>query len=411
LRRVAVVLLLLAVAATSVAGPTKITEDVATMLDGPFDTRAFLLWHTGNDEGIEGWTHGDNTATATPHFHVDTYHALPGGTYSWWCGEFDPSYTGGEGYGNNWDDRLNLPPLGLDDPVSTYPVLTFKYRHDTEPEFDFTWVQAESLGVFVNINRGYDGPSGGWQDIGVYGFVVLEYDRPLKARFRFVSDAIYSDEDGVYDSDGGAFHVDDIKVFDYFTGHVYFFDDVEDGTGLCEPGVPASAGDYWHLIDRLCPAISDPHCWWCGDDADTSLVPPGLDNWLMSPMDDLSGAMATTLRFIIHAEVPLYEDDYWTEEVTMDGGETWYSNGAFWGDYEQCQGWSLRAIIEGINLVPYVTEDNVFAFRITMHTNEDGCGPGAAGGAGVFLDDLYVEGYVTPVEMSSWARVKAMYRN
>jgi hypothetical protein len=409
LRQVAVYLLLLAAAIAS-AAPTKITEDTAMMLDGPLDTRAFLLWHDDNDEGVPEWTHGDNTAVATPHFHVDTYYAAPGGSYSYWCGELNPDFTGGDGYGNGWDDRLALPQLDLDDPPSTYPVLTYKFRYDSEPDYDFTWVQAESMGVFVNINRGYDGSSSGWHDIGVYGFVMLGYDSPLSVRFRFVSDGLYSDEDGVYDSDGGAFHVDDIKVFDYYTGYVYFFDDAEDGVGMCTPGVPASAGDYWHIIDRLCPAISDPNCWWCGDDADTSLVPPGLDNWLMSPMVDLSGALATTLRFIIHTEIPTVDDDYWVEEVTMDGGETWHQNGTFWGDYEQCDGWSLRAIVEGINLVPYVSDHNVFAFRITMHTTDNGCGPGVAGGAGVMLDDLYLEGYASPVEMSTWGRLKAMYR-
>jgi hypothetical protein len=60
--------------------------------------------------------------------------------------------------------------------------------------------------------------------------------------------------------------------------------------------------------------------------------------------------------------------------------------------------------------VPFVTDDNVFAFRLTMHTTDNGCGPGAGGGAGVMLDDVYLEGYVTPVEMSTWGSIKAMYR-
>jgi hypothetical protein len=409
-RPVTLVCLLLVAVMVGTAAPSKIVEDSAWTSDGLPETRAFLLWHDDNDSGAPGWTHGDNTATATPHFHVDTYYASPGGTYSYWCGEFNPEFTGGDGYGNGWDDRLTLPPIDLSNPPAAYPVLTFKYRYDSEPDYDYTYVQAESTGAFVNLNRGYEGSSGGWADLGVYGFVMLQYDNPLSIRFRFVSDAVYSDEDGVYDSDGGAFHVDDIKVFDYFSGHVYFLDDVEDGVGLCTPDVPSAAGDYWHLIDRLCPALSNPNCWWCGDDADTSLVPPGLDNWLMSPLVDLSGAVATTLRFILHAEVPTVDDDYWTEEVTMDGGDSWYLNGTFWGDFEQCDGWSLRAIIQGVNLLPLNNEENQFAFRLTMHTTDNGCGPGVAGGAGVMLDDLYVEGYASPVETSSWARLKAMYR-
>jgi len=404
-----VCLLCILLVSNSPAAP-RLTEDSAATLTPPTGERAFLLWHDDNESGGAGWTHGDNTASGQVHFHVDTYYAAPGGDYSYWCGELNPGFTGGDGYGNGWDERLLLPLLDLTEPPSTYPVLTYRFRHDSEPDYDFAYVQAESLGSYVNLNRGYDGQSGGWSDIGVYGFVLLGYDEPLSIRFRFVSDAAYSDEDAVYDSDAGAFHVDDIKVFDYFSGHVYFFDDVEDGVGQCTAVPPAAAGDFWHLVEKRCSASSDPHCWWCGDDADTTLIPPGLDNWLMTPLVDLSGAVATTLRFILHTEIPTVDDDYWTEEITMDGAETWYQAGTYWGDYESCAGWSLRAIIEGINLVPYVTDNNVFAFRVTMHTDDNGCGPGAGGGAGLVLDDVYVEGYVTPVEPTTWGRVKAMYR-
>ncbi len=394
---------------SSTAAP-KHTEDTAHVPAPPTRDRAFLLWHDDNESGGTGWTHGDNTATATPRFHVDTYYAWPGGTYSYWCGEFNPDFTSGDGYGNGWDERLLLPWLDLSSPPAVYPVLTFRYRHDSEPDYDYTYVQAESTGYYVNLNRGYDGLSGGWQDLGVYGYVLLNYDSPLEVRFRFISDAAYSDEDAVYDSDGGAFHVDDIQVFDYYGGHVYFFDDVEDGVGQCMPAVPQAAGDYWHLVEKRCSASSDPHCWWCGDDADTTLIPPGLDNWLMTPIVDLAGAFATTLRFILHAEVPMVDDDHWTEEVTMDGGDTWYHSGTYWGDYGSCAGWSFRAIFIGIDLVPYHAPDNRFAFRLTMHTTDNGCGPGAGGGAGLVLDDVYLEGYVSPVEQSSWGRLKAMFR-
>ncbi len=406
---VALCLSMLLAASGSLAAP-KHTEDTALALTPPSGGRAFLLWHDDNENGGLGWTHGDNTATATAHFHVDTYYAWQGGSYSYWCGELNPDFTGGDGYGNSWDERLQLPPVDLTSPPSTYPVLTYRFRHDSEPDYDYTYVQAESLGRFVSLNRGYDGSSGGWHDIGVYGFVLLGYDNPLSVRFRFISDAAYSDEDAVYDSDAGPFHVDDIRIFDYFSGHVYFFDDVEDGVGQCSAMVPQAAGDFWHLVEKRCSASSDPHAWWCGDDADTTLIPPGLDNWLMTPMIDLAGALATTLRFILHVEVPTVDDDHWTEEVTMNGGDTWYQSGTYWGDYGSCAGWSIRAILLGINLVPYVAPDNVFAFRLTMHTDDNGCGPGAGGGAGVVLDDVYLEGYVSPVEPGSWGSIKAMYR-
>jgi hypothetical protein len=167
-----------------------------------------------------------------PRFHVDTYmgpsgEVPPGGLLGscvWWCGTFEYDQPDG-GYGNNWDDRLDLPELDLS--TATYPVLTFAYRHDSEVGHDFTYVQAESLGVFVNLFA-YDGYQP-WMDIGIYGFVLTTYDNPLRARFRFVSDYENSDEDEGYMSIAGAFMCDNIKVYDYYGGTILFFDDAEAG--------------------------------------------------------------------------------------------------------------------------------------------------------------------------------------
>lgn len=364
-----------------------------------------ILWFDDMESGTVGWTHVDNTATASPQFHLDGYLAYEG-NYSWWCGRLDPGFAGGDGYANGWDQRLDIP--STDVTGSTYPILTYAYRHDSEPAYDFTYVQAESNGVYVDLNRGYDGSSGGWQDIGVYGFVMLNYDNPLRIRFRFVSDGAWSDADGLYDSDGGAFHCDNVKIFDYFSGYVYFYDDGESG-GLCSPSVPASSGDWWHLIDRACAAYSDPHSWWCGDDADTSLIPPNLNNSLISPAVNIVGSATCTLRFLLHAEVPTVDNDWWEEEVTTDGASTWHQTGAWWGDFGQCDGWGTSGI-NGVDISPFLPGTS-FKFRLTFYTTDNGCGPGAAGGAGIMLDDIWLEDWTgSPVERTTWGQVKAMYR-
>jgi hypothetical protein len=270
-------------------------------------------------------------------------------------------------------------------------------------------VQAESGGVYVDLNRGYDGQAG-WTDIGVYGFVLLPYDNPVRARFRFLSDGAWSDEDGLYLSVGGGFAVDNIKIFDYFGGYEYFYDS-EPGAreGECVPGIPASAGDYWHLIDRACPAYSDPHSWWCGDDADTSLIPPNLNNSLISPEVNIVGAVTCTLRMLVHAEVPTVDNDYWTEAVSVDGGANWTTMYAYWGDFGQCDGWGTAGI-SGIDISSLLPGTS-FQFKMTFYTTDNGCGPGAAGGAGVMLDDTWLEDWTgSPVEETSWGSIKAMYR-
>ncbi|MBM3306949.1 MAG: hypothetical protein FJY74_01305 [Candidatus Eisenbacteria bacterium] len=372
----------------------------------PHDGRSpIIIFYDDMESGQNGWTHVDNTVGAVPKFHLDTYYAYEG-TYSWWCGELNAAFSGGDGYGNAWDQILRIPETDVTG--ATYPVLTFAHRHDSEPGYDYTYIQAESLGVFVDLGPGLDGSSGGWQDLGDYGYLLGDYDNPVNARIRFISDGAWSDADGLYDSDGGAFMVDNVRIFDFYSSTDYFFDDGESG-GLCVPAVPGSAGDYWHIISRRCPAWSDPHSWWCGDDADTSLIPPNLNNSLISPPVSLAGVAVCTLRFLLHAEVPTVDNDWWKEEITTDGGGEWYTIGNWWGDFGQCSGWALAGI-NGHDLSPYLP-GTFFKFRITFFTTSNGCGPGAAGGAGIMLDDTWLEDWTdTPVQSMTWGRLKAMYR-
>ena len=360
-----------------------------------------LFWFDDMEGDVSGYSSADFSEGASPHFHWDAYMAWDG--MSWWCGNFD--YDADGGYGNSWDDRLVIPTLDLS--LATYPILTYAFRHDSETGYDYTYVQAESLGVFVDLNRGYDGTQP-WTDIGLYGFILQTYDNPLNARFRFLSDGAWSDEDGLYASVGGGFACDNVKVFDYFGGYVYFYDDGESG-GLCVPGIPATSGDWWHIIDRACPAYSDPHSWWCGDDADTSLTPPNLNNSLISPPVSVVGSVTCTLRMLLHAEVPTVDNDYWTEEVTVDGGANWIMTGAWWGDFAQCDGWGTSGIA-GVN-ISSLLPGTAFQFKLTFYSTDNGCGPGAAGGAGVMLDDTWLEDWTgSAVEEQSWGSIKAMYR-
>ncbi|MCK4680333.1 hypothetical protein KAT82_04360 [bacterium] len=395
------------------AGPS------STVLSPRHSRANWIFWFDDVESGEGGWTHGDLTADIEPRFHVDSYQAYPDGSYSYWCGMLDPAFSGGDGYGNEWDQRLELPPIHLGgtsveemswggikamfrtdaDPVRdgaqrdpTLPMLTFTYRHDSEIGYDYTCVQVESTGTWIDLNSGYSGSSGGWQDCGSSGFSLSGFGDPVRVRFRFKSDGAWSDEDGLYDSDGGAFHVDNIRVFDFASGEVYFYDDCEDGAGLCEPTVPAAAGDWWHIIDRECPAVSDPHSWWCGDDADTSHVPPGLHNELCTPLVGL-GAWSCTVHFAIHFAVPTVDNDHVEYLGTCDG-ENYYSFGAYWGDFGQCDGWSSSPYMTGFDVGQFSPPGLVEAagFKFIFHTTDNGCGPGAAGDAGVMIDDIWMEG-------------------
>jgi hypothetical protein len=207
-----------------VAGGASARQEVPTPRDVRDVGRTTIFWFDDLETGAPGWTHGDYTATYLPWFHADTYMAY-NGSYSWWCGTFD--YDADGGYGNNWDDRLECDEVSWAGYL--YPVITFAYRSDTEDGYDLTYVDAESSGHWVHLNRGYSGVHA-WGDAGYY---LGNKDEPAHCRFRFVSDGAWSDEDWLYLSNGGAFMCDDIQVWDYYTGTVLLYCDAEVGTYGC----------------------------------------------------------------------------------------------------------------------------------------------------------------------------------
>lgn len=371
-----------------------------------------VQWMDDMEGDVSGWTTADLTVGLESHFHVDTYLAYNAGGNSWWCGTAD--YQPWGGYGNSWDQRLELPDIHVNPIVveqTTWgavkakyrdgnaseptrqtrdhqPMLTYAYRAFSEPDYDYTYVQVESCGTYVDL-AAYDG-SIPWTDLGTSGFDLSAYGDPLRIRFRFVSDGAYSDEDGLFISGGGAFHVDNIKVYDFLTGEILFYDDAESG-GACTPAVPDAAGDFWHVIDRECPALSDPHSWWCGDDADTSLVPPNLMNGLYTPVIEVYESYSCTCYAAVHFAIPTVDNDYFAVHGTCNGID-YYPLRTWWGDFEQCDGWGGTMYNLGISIDQLAATPFQYAGMLfVMHTTDNGCGPGVGGDAGVMIDDFRLE--------------------
>ncbi len=368
------------------------------------------LWAYWDMSAVTGFTTLDYTVSLTPHFHISSYMAFDA-TDHWWCGSFD--YDGDGGYGNGWDDRLELPPVDVS--AAAYPVLSFAHYYDSESGYDRTYVQARKDGPYTNLHGGYSGriPGGAWADLGTYGYELTGVDEPAEVRFRFISDGASSDEDGQYLSAGGAYHVDNIRIFDFYGGTIYFHDDVNSGSP-CRPAVPTAPGGYWHVVNDVCSSHIAPS-WWCGDDADTSHIPPNTQSAVVTPVVVVpAGARSCTLRYALHAEVPATDsNDYWDVSVGINGA-WWISLGTWFGDFGSCYGWSAAGL-EGEPLDMFLSpfRDTHIQFRLTFYTSDDGCGPGAAGGAGINLDDTWFEGYypyVVPVESRSWGSIKALYR-
>ena len=90
----------------------------------------------------------------------------------------------------------------------------------------------------------------------------------------------------------------------------------------------------------------------------------------------------------------------------------WISLGTWFGDFGTCDQWGADGLSgEPLDRFLSTLADTYFKFRLTFYTSDDGCGPGAAGGAGINLDDTWYEGYYhVPVERRSWGSIKALYR-
>ncbi|UCF05833.1 MAG: T9SS type A sorting domain-containing protein, partial [bacterium] len=169
----------------------------------------------------QGWTQVDRTAQPDTFTHVDDFDGLGGGSWgglvplegtkSMWCGTRpdtnDPylcSWIDAPGYGNNWDQML------VTDPIYFTGILTWSYKghFDSEPDWDQTFIE-------------YDAGGFDWREIATYEgemdtTAVHELHLPhvsTKLRFHFVSDGSWSDQDGLWDTDG-AFIVDSITIAD-----------------------------------------------------------------------------------------------------------------------------------------------------------------------------------------------------
>jgi hypothetical protein len=407
--------LVVLVLAAGVANATRPAEDTSVVLDRNALTneRVDVFWFDNVESGVNGWTHGDWTATGGgPKWHLDTYMPYGGSGYSWWCGSF--AYDTDGGYGNNWFEFLTIPPTDVSS-LGYYAVWTFCYRTDSEPTYDFLYFQAESLGVYVDIGPGHDGLVP-WTDIGDYGALISTYDNPFKGRYLFTSDGAWSDADG-NNTVGGGCAVDNVKLFNPFTAEVVFYDDGETG-GLCIPGQAGAAGDYWHIAYDLCSSYSRPHSWQCVNEADTTKLPPLMQNWLDSPWisfcpSPVPGPGVAKWHAKGHFEIAGYYGDYWYVWATFDG-VNYYTLKANYGDFGGCSGWSTSynngvelSTLTGVTWPQYNVQ-----FEIAMYTDGDGTQPTIGGCAGIVFDDILLDGTVcpSPTENQSWGNIKSMFR-
>ena len=164
----------------------------------------------------------DVDAVPTDWWHIDSFNGYDGN--SWWCG--DDGVAGGWtswGYGNSWNQWVQTPNMSL--PATRALYLDFMHRYDSEPAFDFCYVEisTDNWTTFDQL-ASYDDAMTTWTAVQIDISAYAGEDASI--RFRFESDTGYSDEDGLYLSEG-AWFIDNVSVNDG-ARTTYFEDNADD---------------------------------------------------------------------------------------------------------------------------------------------------------------------------------------
>ena len=220
--------------------------DTLYLLGGPLGNGDFQ--DENGDPDWEGWIGVDGTASES-HWQVDTFNCADldpqqPENHAWWCGAmFEPCHAedSAEGYGNNWLDYLDWYGTVPDPAINVVVRVTARLNHDVEPGYDFLSFQHEqATGIFTTIAT-YTGDNrlnGDFVPIDFEESFIIEpsdYIGPshdqVHLRWRLMSDALYSDQDCDWPTDGAA-QVDLIAVyFDQGAGEFQMGE-----TETCEPG-------------------------------------------------------------------------------------------------------------------------------------------------------------------------------
>ncbi len=236
-----------------------------------------LVWYDFEPYSWQGWTRHDETAQPGNFFHVDDFAGLSGGSFgrlvpiegtkSMWCGarpdgndDYLCSWYDAPGYGNGWSQWLTTGAIAFTGAVT----LSYHIVWDSETGYDVTKVEYDTGGDNWEDMASYDGAGN-----AVASHVIATTQARTKLRFRFDSDGAWSDQDGLWNSDGGCI-IDSITVVDM--GGFNSFVDFESaavgahGAGIWlgepEPGFGMYSGLKNNLMDK------DP----CGENLGTQIV-------------------------------------------------------------------------------------------------------------------------------------------
>ncbi len=205
-------------------------------IDGRFeDASGQPMWH--------GFTSRDHTDPGPSQWQLYDIEPLEGAR-SMWCGT---EYDDGPGYGNDWNEVL-LFTYPVDDPQTASTVhWTGQLRLDTERVYDFVHLEVNRAGEWEQL-AALDGTRPYTIDetvtLAASEYAGEEGDE-VQLRIRFASDGAWSDEDGLFESEGACW-ADALTVS--IDGTVVDTEDFEDdGPRRWQPWTSPGVGDFARL--------------------------------------------------------------------------------------------------------------------------------------------------------------------
>jgi hypothetical protein len=280
------------------------------------DTHWLGSWtfDSGQSCSAEAWVGGDLTGQWGCYWHIANNTELNGGDFgglivlagnqSLWCGappdpsdEFLCGYAALPGYGNGWDQGWCMRCIEVPDTEEV--VIDYLIIWDSEPGYDYTYVEYATKNTCDSLTHPDFIESTDWNVLNVYNGVgntsasdtiPAGQSGAIKIRFHFESDGAWSDQDGLWNTDGAVI-IDNLSVTLENSGIVDFEDfeynaieggenvgdtQTADGDWVC--CVLSGYGDFSGLYPGLALLQEDPcnvnlTCMWSfinGTDVDYS---------------------------------------------------------------------------------------------------------------------------------------------
>jgi hypothetical protein len=247
---------------------------------------AYYTFDSGPNCVTEGFATADVTAQTGDWFHVDDFAGLGGGVtgllvplegaQSLWCGVRENlaslilcGYSTLPGYGNSWNQAFCTANCLT---VTTGVAVNFSIFWDSEGGYDATTLQMDLCDdVWVDLYGGISVWDGTGTDTMSVAVADTLHSGSLRVRFNFNADGAWSDQDGLWNTDG-AVVIDELSITDDggdvlavedFEGESVGDTDATDWVSCTPPGY----GDFAVLYPGLTlvqedPCFSDFSCVW-----------------------------------------------------------------------------------------------------------------------------------------------------